>query len=364
MSSKGKEAAQRLLAILVIIAMMMTMGIPLPVIVFFAIVIYFVWRAVQHTERQDTNRIFEFYVAANEILRDEERRWYGFEIAEVLHSGERILSEMEDPPPLVLYALGALYLRVGDAQSANEHLAQLVEQDIGDESRRLTRSSELHRYVQTLRRLEREPAEAPQTMAAMRSLERARRARAKDMLAESRALTEAQTVRAAIQNSATASIASTASSENSRTGTAKSQFQDAPVVRTSMFLSGDDDAPTIENTVHAVQTVEDFNGMNNTPQTHHAKNSHPTLHSKQVEPDTAAPTSMPPVPVVPPVPTPALTPPPHIGVIERTTRATTVNPPPSAADQNRSDRAHGYHSPQPSITEVLRRVYDEEKKTA
>jgi hypothetical protein len=44
----------------------------------------------------------------------------------------------------------------------------------------------LRRYVHILRKLEREPTEAPQTMAAIRSLDRARRARAADLLAQSR----------------------------------------------------------------------------------------------------------------------------------------------------------------------------------
>lgn len=186
MGGKGKEAAQRLLAIIVIIAMMSAMGIPPPVIIFFAIVIYFVWRAVQHTERQETNRIFDFYTAANDILRDEERRWFGYEIADVREEGERILREMPDAPPLVLFALGALYNRTGDYAAAHEHLAQLVETDAGDESRRVVASIELRRYVNTLRRMEREPADKPQTMAAVRSLERARRHQAADLLESTR----------------------------------------------------------------------------------------------------------------------------------------------------------------------------------
>lgn len=187
MGGKGKDAAQRLLAIIVIIAMMTAMGIPPPVIVFFAIVIYFVWRAVQHTERQETNRVFDFYVNANDILRDEERRWYGFEIAGVTQEGERLLREMIDAPPLVHYALGALYHRVGDHRSAQEHLSHLIETEEGDESRRLIASVELRRYVETLRRLERDPAEKPQTMAAVRSLERARRAHSHVLLDDARA---------------------------------------------------------------------------------------------------------------------------------------------------------------------------------
>ena len=186
MGGKGKEAAQRILAIIVIVAMMSAMGIKLPVIVFFALVIYFVWRAVQHTERQETNRIFDFYVAANDILRDDERRWYGFEVAGVTNEGERILRDMVDAPPLLSYALGALYHRVGDFANAHEHLAALIESESGDESRRLSGSIELRRYVETLRRLERDPAEKPQAMAAIRSLERGRRAYARPLLDETR----------------------------------------------------------------------------------------------------------------------------------------------------------------------------------
>ena len=186
MSSKGREAAQRLLAIFVIVAMLGVMGIPFSVIIFFAIVTYFIWRAVQQTERQDTGRVFEFYIRANEILRSEEQRWYGYEIAEVIENGERVLHQMADPPPLVYYALGALYHQAGDHEAAIEHLSYVTENDASDERQRFAPSPELRRYVHVLRKLERDPSEAPQTMAAMRSLERARRHRAAEMLAASR----------------------------------------------------------------------------------------------------------------------------------------------------------------------------------
>jgi nitrogen fixation-related uncharacterized protein len=185
--NKGQEAAQRLLAIIVIMAMLSMMGIPLTVIIFFATVVYFVWRAVQRSEQQDIKGIFDFYIAANEILRDDDKRWYGFEMASVISDGERVLSLMNDPPPLVYFTLGALYHRAGEHEAAAEHLSYVVEGEQGDEGRRFSYSPELKRYVQVLRRLEREPAEAPQTMAAMRSLERARRMRGETMLKESRA---------------------------------------------------------------------------------------------------------------------------------------------------------------------------------
>lgn len=186
MGTKGKEATQRLLAIIVIVAMLALMGIPPAVIIFFAIVTYFIWRAVQRSEHQETGRIFEFYISANDILRDEERRWYGFEVQEVIERGERLLHTMSDPPPLVYFAMGALYNYMGDHDAAVEHLSYVVENDLADERHRFAPSPELRRYVHILRKLEREPTEAPQTMAAIRSLDRVRRNRAASMLAESR----------------------------------------------------------------------------------------------------------------------------------------------------------------------------------
>ena len=186
MNNKGKESAQRLLAIIVIMAMLGVMGIPFSVIIFFATVTFFIWRAVQHTEHQETGRIFEFYIAANDVLRDEERHWFGFEIAEVIERGEHILRSMTDPPPLVYFSLGALYHKAGDHEAATEHLSYIVENDLSDERHRLAPTAELRRYVHILRKLEREPAVAPQTMAAIRSLDRARHNRAAFMLAESR----------------------------------------------------------------------------------------------------------------------------------------------------------------------------------
>jgi hypothetical protein len=184
--TKGQETMQRLLAVVVIMAMLGVMGIPLTVIFFFATVVYFVWRAVQRSEQQDIKNIFDFYISAHEILRDDEKRWYGFEISHVVGEGERVMHLMSDPPPLVYFALGALYHRVGDHEAAVEHLSYVIENEQGDENHRFAPSPELRRYVEVLRRIERDPAEAPQTMAAIRSLERARRTRANALLEMSR----------------------------------------------------------------------------------------------------------------------------------------------------------------------------------
>ena len=187
MSERGTDTAQRILAIIVIVAMLGVMGIPVPVIVFFAAITYFIWRAVQRSEHREIGRVFEFYIAAHEILNDEQRRWFGFELAEVVESGERLLCEMPDAPPLVHFALGALYHRSGEYGPAAEHLSYLLENERGNEGRRFAPSPELRRYATILRKVEREPVEAPLTAAALRGLEHARRERAEQMLADSRA---------------------------------------------------------------------------------------------------------------------------------------------------------------------------------
>jgi len=182
----GKDWGQKLLAILVVLAMLAMLGIPPTVLIFFSVIIYFVWRAVDRSEQHETRRVFEFYLAAHEILRADERRWYGFELSEVVSQGEAVLHAMKDPPPLVYYALGALYARAGDHDAAVEHLAYVVENESSDERLRNEPSPELRRYVSVLRRLERDPAEGPQTIAAVQGLERERRANAGILLAQSR----------------------------------------------------------------------------------------------------------------------------------------------------------------------------------
>lgn len=186
MNNKGKEIFQRILAVIVIIAMLGVVGIPFSVVIFFAVVAYFIWRAVQKSELQDAAQIFEFYISANDILRDEDRHWYGYEITEVISRGEKILYSMTDPPPLVYFALGALCHKVEQYEKAEQHLAYIVENELSDERHRIIPSAELRRYVQVLRKIEREPTEAPLSMAAVRSLERARRHRAPAMLEKTR----------------------------------------------------------------------------------------------------------------------------------------------------------------------------------
>ncbi|HEX8160281.1 MAG TPA: hypothetical protein VF538_00160 [Pyrinomonadaceae bacterium] len=187
MGGKGRDFGQKVVAILVIFAMLGLMGLPMSVIIFFAVVAFFVWRAVDRSEQYETRRAFEFYLSAHEILGDDERRWFGFELNEVIAAGESVLHTMQDAPPLVHYALGALYHRAGDYGAAVEHLAYVVEDEQADESSFTTPTPELRRYAEMLRRLEREPAEGPLTIAAVRSLQHARAAQAAALLEDSRA---------------------------------------------------------------------------------------------------------------------------------------------------------------------------------
>jgi len=182
-----KENTQYVMAFGLIATMLLVAGFPTFVIFFFAIFAYFLWKTFSQPSRTGTREIFEFYLSANEILRDDERRWFGFELQEIINRGERILQMMNGAPPLVYFTLGALYHEIGDHKSAVNHLAYIVENESADEQTYVYPSPELRSYVKILRKIEREPAEAPQTSAAIRALERARRNRGKTILENSRA---------------------------------------------------------------------------------------------------------------------------------------------------------------------------------
>ena len=181
-----KEKSQYALAFGLIATMLLVAGFPTFVIFFFGIFAYFLWKTFSSPSPSETREIFEFYLSANEILRDDERRWFGFETQEVIGRGERLLQNMNGAPPLMYFTLGALYHRSGDHKSAVNHLAYVLENENAAESSYAHPSPELRNYVKILRKIEREPAEAPQTSAAVRALERARRNRGKAMLEESR----------------------------------------------------------------------------------------------------------------------------------------------------------------------------------
>ncbi|MEP6705610.1 MAG: hypothetical protein ABJB34_12455, partial [Acidobacteriota bacterium] len=181
-----KERGQYLLAFGVVVSMLLVANVPLFVIFFFGIFAYFLLRMFSSGSRSETREIFEFYLTANEMLRDDERRWYGFELNEAIRRGEDIVRRMKSAPPLVHFTLGALQNKVGNYKAAITSLTYVVENSSSDEKSLVSPSSELQSYVRVLRKIEREPTEAPLTSAAVRALERARRLRSKALLEESR----------------------------------------------------------------------------------------------------------------------------------------------------------------------------------
>lgn len=181
-----KEKGKYGIAIALIATMLFAIGFPGYVLVFLGVTGFFIWKAFAPVKINNVRGIFEFYLAANEMLRDDDKRWFGFEMHEVLHSGERILTEMPDPPPLMVFTLGALHHKMGNHETAAKYLTDVVECEEMDEGRRIAASALLKDYARVLRRIERDPTEAPQTSAAVRALERARRNRGATLLDESR----------------------------------------------------------------------------------------------------------------------------------------------------------------------------------
>ena len=185
MTNAGRLTTKAI-ALIIIVAMLGAAGLSPVILVFFFGVILVVWIVARHSQAREVERIFDFYVAADAILREEERRWYGFEIAEVIEQGESLLEIMPDAPPLNYFVIGALYHRLGNHQASAEYLSRLVEDGQYDETHRTMPSPQLRRYVTMLRQIEYHPSTAPQTLAAVRSLERARQRTAGRLLMESR----------------------------------------------------------------------------------------------------------------------------------------------------------------------------------
>ena len=190
MSSGTGKLATKSIALVIIVAILNAVGLSPVVMVFFGGAVLVIWLVARRAQMREVERNFEFYIAADAILREEERRWYGFEIAEVIEHGESLLETMPDPPPLNYFALGALYHRLGNHRAAIEYLSRLTDDEHYDETHRVAPSPQLRRYVMMLRRLEQHPAAEPQTLAAIRNLERARQRSAGKMLLDSRSLVE------------------------------------------------------------------------------------------------------------------------------------------------------------------------------
>ena len=191
MTGTGKLTSKAI-AVVLIMAMLQLVGISPVLMVFITGAFFVVWLVTRRAQAREIERIFDFYIAAEAILREEERRWYGFEIAEVIEHGESLLDMMPDPPPLNYYALGALYHRLGNHKATVAYLSRVTDDELYDEVHRTAPSPQLRRFVTMLRRIEFHPASSPQALAAIRSLERARNRNIAKLLFESRSLIETE----------------------------------------------------------------------------------------------------------------------------------------------------------------------------
>ena len=145
------------------------------------LIVLAVWRAT----RRDTEVIFAFYVAADEVLRDSERKRYRFEVADVIQAGEKVVRSFPDPPPLGTFALGALYNLIDDHNAVVEYLGIAAEEEVLKDSTHASPSRRLRRYVKRLRQIERFPERWPKLIAAITNLERLHQERGARMLASS-----------------------------------------------------------------------------------------------------------------------------------------------------------------------------------
>lgn len=197
MARSNKRLAQKAVAVIVIVTLLDLIGVSPVIVLFMTGVAVVVWLVGRKSESNQVEKIFEFYISADAILRDSGRQWYGFEIAELIENGESALSMMPDCPPLHYFALGALYHHIGNYEATDQYLSRLQEDERYDERNHSHPSPQLRRYVEMLRRIESEPSIAPQALGAVRSLERARRTRAAQLLAESRQFLHANSPRPA-----------------------------------------------------------------------------------------------------------------------------------------------------------------------
>lgn len=186
MKPASKKFAQKAIAVVLVVILLYGAGVAPVLMLFVTGVVLIVFLVMRNSQHREVERIFDFYIAADAILRDEDRRWFGFEVGEVIETGESLLESIPDPPPLHLFALGALYHRVGNYDLSIEYLSRLTEDEHSDELHQTVPSPQLRRYVSVLRRIEVEPSLAPQTLGAVRSLERMRRKQSHSLLSQAR----------------------------------------------------------------------------------------------------------------------------------------------------------------------------------
>jgi hypothetical protein len=164
-----RQVAQYVVGLGIIGALMYLAGISLSLLFFVGVLTFFLWKVFASEGRGESRKIFEFYLLSSEILRDDNRRWFGFELHEAIRRGEDIVASMPSAPPLIHFTLGALYQKVGQPVYAERNLSKAIEGPESDEITFVQRTRELGDYVRMLRRIENSPSDAPQTSAAERA---------------------------------------------------------------------------------------------------------------------------------------------------------------------------------------------------
>jgi hypothetical protein len=185
MTPSNKRFVQKGIAFVLIVALLDLVGVAPTLILFVTAIVVVIWSVAWRSQSRELRGIFQFYLAADAILRDEDRRWFAFEVADVIDQGESALEVMPDPPPLQLFALGALYHKIKNYEATVEYLTRAEEKEFAEESR-VVPSPQLRRYVSMLRELEQDPAVSPLLLGAIRNLERRRRRNVAQMLADGR----------------------------------------------------------------------------------------------------------------------------------------------------------------------------------
>jgi len=106
MNRDSGRLAQKLVAVLLVVAMLAAVRVPALVIVSLVGAGVLIMIAVGRLQRRKTDQIFAFYIAADEVLCDEERR-YRFEVADAIKAGAKVVRLLPDPPSLSSFALVA-----------------------------------------------------------------------------------------------------------------------------------------------------------------------------------------------------------------------------------------------------------------
>jgi hypothetical protein len=169
----AKEIVTYSTASIIVTALLLFSGFPLAFLFFMGSVAFLVWRMIAPARRSNVRPIFEFYLFADEIISTPRRRWYGFEIDEVIIRGEDIIRRFDPTPPLVFFALGVLYKLKGDAERSESYLRLISNSGI-EEASITDPSPDLRDYVTLRRHMERSPEESPKIARAIRRLERLR----------------------------------------------------------------------------------------------------------------------------------------------------------------------------------------------